>query len=529
MKILVSAERDYFGPLAIMLYSLLYNNKQVDEIFLLTQGEASDIQQIDKVCSLFAVPLRVIRPALAEFEGAPGVDVHGPSMYYRLQADRLLPEYVDRILYLDADLIVRKNLQPLWNELPENCYLAAATLHPAMKDRAFTAQFGGRYFNSGVMVLNLKLWRRDGISASCARLLVENPEKIRNYDQCVLNHVCRPWHEVGITWNFNRSIDSRRAHWWGLTAAQFEAISADPAISHYIGQVKPWRQPRSEALWLENEYFRYQDMMEQAINGADLGGTVRSNPSRTSEPGEGGVGHLAQSGENRAAHRRKLKLRSTEDIFSDYYENNRWKTPESKSGPGSTLHYTAHLRERLPIVIREWGIRSMLDAPCGDFNWMKEVQFEEGFTYIGGDIVPKMVADNASKYPSATRSFRRFDVVADEFPDVDMWFCRDLLFHLPHALISAALRNFARSRVRFAMITSHINDGSIKNDDIATPGMFRLLDLRSSPYNLPPPLIDIKDYVGRYPPRNLSLWTREQIAAAIEGMRLSRSPSESAA
>lgn len=268
MNILVSAEKDYFGPLAVMLYSLLYNNSQVEEIFLLTQGDAQEITHIDKVCSCFGVPLHVINPTLGKLGDAPS-KIHGhttEAMYYRLQADQLLPEYVERVLYLDADLIVRKNLQALWNELPEDCYLAAATLHSSMKDKAFVAQFGGRYFNSGVMVLNLKLWRRDGVSAACARFILEKPEQIRFHDQCVLNHVCRPWHEVSITWNFNRTIGRRRAHYWGLTAAQFEAIDADPAIVHYIGPAKPWRQPRSEALWLEKEYFLYQDLMEQAIN-----------------------------------------------------------------------------------------------------------------------------------------------------------------------------------------------------------------------------------------------------------------------
>lgn len=267
MKILVSAEKDYFGPLAVMLYSLLYNNRQADEIFLLTQGEARDIERIQKVCSSFGVPLRVINPTVGELGDAPG-KIHGQrteAMYYRLQADRLLPDRVDRVLYLDADLIVRKNLQDLWDELPENCYLAAATLHSSMKDKEFVGQFGGRYFNSGVMVLNLKLWRRDNMSAACARFILEQPERIRFHDQCVLNHVCRPWHEVGITWNFNRSIGARRARTWGLTAEQFDAIGKDPAIVHYIGADKPWRRPRGEALPLEEEYFRYQDRMEEAI------------------------------------------------------------------------------------------------------------------------------------------------------------------------------------------------------------------------------------------------------------------------
>lgn len=276
MKILVSAEKDYFGPLAVMIHSLLHNNRQVDEIFLLTQGAAGDIERIGEVCSSFGVPLRVINPTVGALGDAPG-KIHGQrteAMYYRLQADRLLPESVDRVLYLDADLIVRKNLQALWDELPENCYLAAATLHSSMKDKAFVDGFGGRYFNSGVMVLNLKLWRRDGISAACARFVLEHPEQIRFHDQCVLNHVCRPWHEVGITWNFNRSVGSRRAHIWGLTAGQFEAIGADPAIVHYIGADKPWRRPRSEALPLESEFFRYQDMMEEAVAQAERGGGV---------------------------------------------------------------------------------------------------------------------------------------------------------------------------------------------------------------------------------------------------------------
>ena len=268
MKILVSAEKDYFGPLAVMLYSLLHNNPQVDEIFMLTQGAMSDITRIEKVCASFRVPLRVINPALGGVGDAPG-KIHGvrtEAMYYRLQADQLLPKHVDRVIYLDADLIVRKNLQALWDELPENCYLAAATFHSSMKDKAFVDKFGGRYFNSGVMVLNLALWRRDGISAACARFMREHPERIRFHDQCVLNQVCRPWHEIEIIWNFNRSVGPRHARKWGLTAEQFDAIARDPAIIHYIGGDKPWRRPRSEALPLEREFFQYQDMMEEAIS-----------------------------------------------------------------------------------------------------------------------------------------------------------------------------------------------------------------------------------------------------------------------
>jgi hypothetical protein len=208
-----------------------------------------------------------------------------------------------------------------------------------------------------------------------------------------------------------------------------------------------------------------------------------------------------------------------ESAFTEFYTTNKWGNKESKSGAGSTLAYTANLREKLPFLVREHGIKSMFDAPCGDFNWMKEVKFDDGFSYTGGDIVADLIGHTSEKYSCPTRSFMRFDVVTDEFPKVDMWFCRDLLFHLPFKLGLAALENFARSQIKFAMITTHVNSGSFFNKDTDRPGPFRLMDLFSPPFNFPLPLARVRDYVPPYPPREMCLWTREQIISAL-GARL---------
>lgn len=66
--------------------------------------------------------------------------------------------------------------------------------------------------------------------------------------------------------------------------------------------------------------------------------------------------------------------------FTSIYRNNGWGSLESRSGAGSTLASTANIRRELPGLVERLNIRTLLDAPCGDFNWMKEVALPAGCT-----------------------------------------------------------------------------------------------------------------------------------------------------
>jgi hypothetical protein len=68
--------------------------------------------------------------------------------------------------------------------------------------------------------------------------------------------------------------------------------------------------------------------------------------------------------------RRDLRIRA---LFDRVYAEHRWRSAESKSGPGSSVEQTAVIRDRLPKLIAELGINSMLDIPCGDLHWMQHV------------------------------------------------------------------------------------------------------------------------------------------------------------
>ena len=66
---------------------------------------------------------------------------------------------------------------------------------------------------------------------------------------------------------------------------------------------------------------------------------------------------------------------SYKEIFSGIYENYGFGSSESRSGPGSTLEETKLLREEIKKLIVKKGIKSVVDIPCGDFHWMKEIVF----------------------------------------------------------------------------------------------------------------------------------------------------------
>ena len=206
-------------------------------------------------------------------------------------------------------------------------------------------------------------------------------------------------------------------------------------------------------------------------------------------------------------------------IFENIISLNRWNGGESCSGPGSTLLYTLNLRSQLESFVESFEIKSFFDAPCGDFHWMKEVSFPEDLMYIGGDVASSLIAANIDKYSSASRKFQDFDIVNDGFPDADVWFCRDCLFHLPDSNIFQALRNFCDSRTKLVMMTNHLNTTGFKNVDIEA-GEFRLIDLYSEPFRLPREvLFRVADYIHPYPQREMCVWTREQILAALEARR----------
>lgn len=196
-------------------------------------------------------------------------------------------------------------------------------------------------------------------------------------------------------------------------------------------------------------------------------------------------------------------MRST---FARFYTENCWGDAESVSGPGSNLARTTKLRSELPILLDEIGARTLLDAPCGDFNWMKETMLNVE-QYIGADIVPELIARNQSRYGNERTRFVFLDLTSDQLPPVDVILCRDCLIHFSNRHIAAAIKNFKRSRSTYLLTTTHPQWAN--NENIRT-GDFRYVNLRLPPFNFPSPLRQIDEKFpeerAEYFGKTLALW-----------------------
>ena len=210
-----------------------------------------------------------------------------------------------------------------------------------------------------------------------------------------------------------------------------------------------------------------------------------------------------------------LAMNSAEDRFLAIYRKNLWENSESASGIGSTLWYTEPLRQELPKLLTQFSIKSIFDGPCGDFNWMRHLLKAVDVEYIGGDIVRPMIESLKSKYERGAVSFVHVDLITGDFPKADLMICRDCLPHLSYADARSVLANFVASGISYLLTTSHANKARFANQDIKT-GHFRLIDIFSPPYNFSPNyLYRIDDWVPPELERQMYLWDREQVSAAL--------------
>jgi len=180
------------------------------------------------------------------------------------------------------------------------------------------------------------------------------------------------------------------------------------------------------------------------------------------------------------------RLRGRESVFTWIYRTNGWASHESISGCGSELRETRVVRAALPLLLERHGVGSMLDIPCGDCNWIKEIDFGGASRdYIGADIVPDLVEHNQRAFGARHRRFMHLDVVRDPLPGAGLVMCRDCMIHLPNADVLEALRNIRRSGARFLLATTYTARPA--NPDIVT-GDWRPINLQAPPFNLPAPL-----------------------------------------
>lgn len=201
-------------------------------------------------------------------------------------------------------------------------------------------------------------------------------------------------------------------------------------------------------------------------------------------------------------------------IFSRYYRSNSWGDNETVSGVGSRLDATVNLRAQLPSLLERFEIRSILDAPCGDYNWFRHVE-RDGVKYLGVDIVAELVEQNRRRYSDPNTDFIQLDITREPLPQADLMICRDLLAHLSFKDIGRIFENILNSDIKYLLFTHH-HECTGNNDTYS--GGYRLLNLELFPFDFPEPLLTIDDWREDQAPRKMCLWEATSAAHEIREM-----------
>lgn len=271
MILVLASDDKYVQHCAVVISSILENNENVT-FYLLTEGISTDNKlRLEEIVNKYKATLHVVNVPTDIIEKCPmpsHMSNHiSRATYYRLLVADLLPERVERILYLDCDIVVRKSLLPLWNTPMDEKAIAAVYQYNEWADATnswerlnIPRQFG--YFNAGVLLINLKYWREHQVQSRLFFYITENFGKIHSHDQDTLNAVLyNEAQPLSITWNLLSFFFDDYSKWSfpaEIAKDEIEKIKSNPAVVHYVYKPKPWEFACSHIY--KNEYYKYLEL-----------------------------------------------------------------------------------------------------------------------------------------------------------------------------------------------------------------------------------------------------------------------------
>lgn len=255
IDIVCSTDDNYIMPTGVMLTSLFENNKGIDiNVHLLHGGLTNKhIEQITSQVSIYGQKIRFYRMDDHLFSDFPigksyQTDHVGSSMatYYRLFLARVLSDDIEKVIYLDGDILVVDSLQELWDmDMSDKAIAAVADSYNndiTHYNRLRYPQKQG-YFNAGVLLINLKYWREHKIDNIFLDYVANYPERLACHDQDVLNFVFKDAKiELPLKYNMLNEywFDVR----YSLISWEYEQQIIDgqknPVIIHFTCIPKPW-------------------------------------------------------------------------------------------------------------------------------------------------------------------------------------------------------------------------------------------------------------------------------------------------
>lgn len=248
MNLLVTIDAGYIGPFKVLAKSVVVNNLDFRVRFLLLHSglDVGELSALHAYCDAIGADFAAFRVEAENLAGLPVSKRYPVEVYYRLLAPFILPSSIDRVIYLDCDMLVVNSLRPLWEIDLKGCAYAAAshsgevsavdTLNQIRLDTDHT------YFNTGLLVMDLARARQVLTLEKFAVRVEDLGRLIVLPDQDVFNAACGEGTLAldDELWNYDvRKFVQYKAASRGEHGMDW--VMRNTAVLHFCGPRKPWR------------------------------------------------------------------------------------------------------------------------------------------------------------------------------------------------------------------------------------------------------------------------------------------------
>lgn len=244
IRVLFCCDPGYYQHLAVALWSLLAHNRRHDiEVHLITglRDATAETRLRASLASFEPVRLEIHEFTWPEKHSWHTSEHITAETYTRLHCPQVLDGAIDKVLYLDADLLVVDDLGPLWaTDVSDVALAAAPDPYGEDRDQALGLPPGAIYFNAGVLLINLARWRAEGLTERLSAYIREQGPRLRQHDQDALNALLHDRIRVlDLRWNLQaRALHPHRAA--AVHRPDLRRAARQPGIIHFASSRKPW-------------------------------------------------------------------------------------------------------------------------------------------------------------------------------------------------------------------------------------------------------------------------------------------------
>jgi len=247
VNILVTLDENYLPRLNVMLSTLTgFNPDCVFNIYLLHTSIRADMLISTETILGDAGRLIQIQAHDLKLDHVPTTARYPKEIYYRIFAARYLPDTLERVLYLDPDLVVNGSVLPLYQMDMGDYYFAAASHTGPLLQKVNTLRLdmeeNSPYINSGVMLMNLALLRREQDFEEVFRFV----EKRKNFlilpDQDIISGLYGSRIYALDPFRYNMTERLYQMHAPFEKGLDLDWVRKNSVIIHYCGRNKPWKE-----------------------------------------------------------------------------------------------------------------------------------------------------------------------------------------------------------------------------------------------------------------------------------------------